>query len=454
MKNNISWFKRLFLIQFLFCSFCFGAEEKECVDDGLLAILIAFQANINDAFDNIEDSAGSGGASLVDELSTVIWESTKSNVDTIVKNTDALQDEIEYRTDSVIDELQKLQGIVDGLDQLVIDRNLSKSGNFITTGTTITSGGYYSLRATTTGCITVAASDVILDLGGFTLYCETGPVITIDAGLSNVEIKNGKLKSNGTQHGILVSSFCKLVMIENMEIFSCNYGINFNANSSCRIKNCDLHNSQAGVYTEFSTGMLFQNCNAFYCTFWGFAQEACSSSVYEKCNALHTRSSGGNAVAFYSLNGVGSLFSECAAIKTGGANAIGFSLVGENYTKIVNCVANKTEAVTSAYGIYLEGSTSCVLEGNETLNSSKQGIYLEQSVAQQNALLKNISYNNATRNYFPRRLKYPDPFFVDLPSCQLFDEDPYITNIFDYDYNSTCVSTRFPGFYDNLDIQR
>lgn len=459
MDFKIIMSKKMLLFQILL--FCFNAHAKLCVDfstKSLLSLLSALQFNVNKSFEGIENDAGSGADSVIDVLSEVVWESTESILENIDENTEVLKGEVEHRTESVLDELQVLRGVVDGLDQLVIDRNLSKSGDFITTGTTISSGGYYSLRGTTTGCITVAANDVILDLGGFTLYCETGPVITVNSSLKNIEIKNGKVKSNGSQDGIRVLNSCSLIMIENVKAYSCNVGINFNGVApgtvvkNSKIKNCDFYSCLLGSFLEYSREVIFQCCNTFNCLFGGFVQNDSSFNVYEKCNALHT-SGNVSVVGFSSSGGNGNLFSECVAIKTEGINnAYGFQLLGESCSKIVNCVANmtKTTVGTSASGILLgAGTTACFLEGNETLNSNGDGISVAQAVAEDNLLLKNVSYNNTTQNYFPRQQTYP-PSSSCVTNFQI--NPPFIRNIYDYDHDGTCFASTDPQRYDNLDV--
>ena len=433
MKFKVVSLKKILLLQVVLFSFFLCTDAKVCVDfssKSLLAFLNGLQENTNASFEEIESSGSAGANSIIDELSDVIWEGTETIIETININTKNQTDAVADRTESVIDELQMLETVVEGLDQLVIDRNLSKSGNFITTGTTITSGGYYSLRETTTGCITVAVNDVILDLGGFTLYCEVAPVITVNSGLKNVEIKNGKIKSDGSQHGILVNNSCSLVAIKQMKFFSCDKAIECDGLASeiknCKIKHCDFYNCSCGVALNRTSRIVVESCNSCVCQS-GFLQENSDFNVYKSCKAF-----GANA-SFVSQVGGGSLFFECVSL---GAKGVGFAFENEGFSKIVRCLVNQTigAVALSTWGIIINPGVGCVLECNEVLNSNGYGIYLRQDIAEDNLLLRNVAYNNAVANFFPKT------------------GVTFIRNIYDYDHDGNFFATTDPNRYDNLDV--
>lgn len=414
----------LFFVAVLFIGVNIKAEL--CVDystQSLLSLLNALQFTMNKGFQEIEDSAGAGADDVVDSLCDVIWESTESIIESIQMNTADIVGEVEYRTESVVDELQDLRNVIDGLDQLVIERNFSKSGNFATSYGTITSGGYYTLKATTTGCITIAADDVTLDLGEFTLYCQTGPVIMVNSGFKNIEIKNGALKSDGSQEGVLVDNSCEQIAIRNIRAYNCSSGIFFDGSSGqikhCIVNNCDFYDCNIGINASDLSTSVCANCSAVRSADFSISLFECSYNIFQNCKML----CGGG---FKTKTGTVNLFSECISIE---ASAQGFFLDGETYTKVVHCVISNSQSA----GIQVSDivSAGCVLEDNEVLNAGNYGILFNIGAdPDNNLLLKNISYNNTLGNYSST----PNPVF----------------NV--YNYASCCPGATRPNRYDNLDI--
>jgi len=444
MRFSVVLPPKMFLIFLALFSFSFKAKAETCIDftrDGIVPLIVLLEEKIQEDLLKINIKVNIANESIVETLSDAIWESTVSIIDALDEDSDRVQGDIEGSTLSIIDGINFLTD----LEQLIKDRNLSKSGNIPRCPGgpfEITESGYYALEDNTNCCIVIKSSDVTVDLNDFTLFCTDDFVIKVNPNLKNIEIKNGKIKSDGTQDGIFFNDACELVSIENVKIFACDSGITFSGalNSEikdCIIKDCDIESCNTGARLVYSKKCIFENCNAFSCASRGFFQEDSSFNVYENCIALNTGDTPPDQRGFASERGQKNLFVRCKAINTNGGFPVGFFMNNETGSKIVNCIANRStgDAPFVAFGIVLGlASTGCVLEGNEVMNSSGLGIVVDQPVAEDNLLVRNISYNNVI-NYFPK----------------ITDGAPYIHNIYDYDHD-TALGPRSPNLLDNLDI--
>ena len=425
-------FKKLFLSLLILFSFSFKAKAKTCIDftqGGLIPLILILEQEIRDALLKINIKINISYESIVETLSDEIWKSTVSINDALDENADLSQEEIEAGTLSIIDAINFL---VD-LEQVIKDRNLSKSGNIprCTPGGPfeITESGYYALEGNTNCCLAIKASDVTLDLNDFTLFCTDDDVIKTSSLLKNIEIKNGKIKSDRTQNGIFVDNGCQLVSIENVTIFECDKGILFsgelnNEIENCVVKDCFIESSTTGVRLSFANKCLLQNCTVANCLVHGFYQSSSYYNVYEGCTALNISSLGGFlGWGFLSSNGKFNLFSQCKAFNMG---SYGIQLLEEEQSKVVSCIFNRMGFV----GIALTLATvRCIFESNELLNSDGYGILVSPGInAQNNLFIKNIAYKNAIANYEPA---------ADIGNVYIYQG----------------LNNRFPFLLDNLDVR-
>ncbi|MFC1843063.1 right-handed parallel beta-helix repeat-containing protein [Candidatus Dependentiae bacterium] len=308
----------------------------------------------------------------------------------------------------------------DELKRLVLTK-----GTIVTNGSNIiVADGLYTVTANIQSCITIDADNVVIDLCGFTLSCDTADaVIEILPGHDNIEIINGKIegKSDLTNDGILTGSVCELVLIENIKVYSCDNGLNFsgavaNPIKDCKIKNCVCKACNKGAVLEQARKIVFENCQALNCIEAGFEQDNCQFNIFENCQALQTSNSDATkgAVGFSSYAGTGNLFTGCVAEGTAVTvsdeynDAIGFLLTGsEVETKIINCIANSTSAsvTTSAvgYGIFV-GSQLNLIDTNtyseiEAAEFSADGNYV--AVMSDNYYVSVLGYDGLTLSSIP-----------------------------------------------------
>lgn len=141
---------------------------------------------------------------------------------------------------------------------------------------TITATGLYQLGdtfnfvpAAADNAITIASSDVILDLGGRVLIQGNNTAgvtgIVINSGLTNVTIRNGVI--NGfSSTGILVNSNCSKILLQNLSIENCLVrGIDFagaaapNQIVNSKIQNCNLFGCATSTTGDIALRLL--QCN-------------------------------------------------------------------------------------------------------------------------------------------------------------------------------------------------
>jgi len=132
---------------------------------------------------------------------------------------------------------------------------------------TINSPGLYCLArnisySTTTGhAITVAASDVTLDLNGFCLmgpgkFSGTNYGIYIQDGISNVEIRNGTIRNFGGDgvHGLTTSKYFGIRVLSLRVIDTGNVGIYLEGGGNNLVAGCSVMGADFGIYTySYST---------------------------------------------------------------------------------------------------------------------------------------------------------------------------------------------------------
>jgi WD domain, G-beta repeat. len=243
----------------------------------------------------------------------------------------------------------------------------------ISTAQTISTSGSYILCNNISGTITIAASDVVLDLNNYKI--SNG--IVVNGGLDQITMRNGVVE--GSTNGILVNGGSRNITIENITVknASLGSGIKFTNVTDATIDGCTLTSNSTGFQLnnshKISVNNTVANCNSHA----GFDLISSTTNTFIDCKALSTGQ--GNTVqfnnevaGFVSLNGYGNIFERCIAnstqaLSTTDSNSLiaGFALRGnEGCSKIIECeAANSTSSpngYTIPYGILLEGTISSV----------------------------------------------------------------------------------------------
>ena len=221
----------------------------------------------------------------------------------------------------------------------------------------------YQGRSNATGhggacAIFVNSSNVVIDLGGFTLYNNSGATLTsLQSGIvvqkakHNVSIKNGNI-AGFQDTGIFVIRECNNVRIKDITISNCaKNGIFFaGANNTAvtdalQISNCTIDNVTVAQTTGVTNVNDAVGLKMFHCynilvkdSSFGYANAGILAAPKDSYGVLV---SSGTAI----------VFKDCEANGNYGNNAYGFKLSGTTETSsstscsFVNCTANGNEAI-------------------------------------------------------------------------------------------------------------
>ncbi len=239
---------------------------------------------------------------------------------------------------------------------------------------TINTPGLYQLAHDLSSRIVITTSNVSLDLGLYTITRAVGSdtIITISSNLANVTVTNGYLKNIDTVatggSGIYVGSGCTNIVVHDVSVIGCTMGImlagvNGSLVNGCTLSRLNFIANMIGVSSTYAQSIVLQECSALYSTQSGFELNNCQSHCLYDCTALKTTGTA-TAVGFKSTGGTSNLFQRCVAERTKtssttfGDKSCGLLLTGsETKTKIVDCVVNETDVVSTqtaiTYGVNL-----------------------------------------------------------------------------------------------------
>ena len=368
--------------------------HKDASDNGISVIGLSFlstetESKVCNCIFNSTDLVGSGtayGIYLADTVSSCLVDSNKicntsggtGVVGSSVKN--VFIRNIGYDNDTNFS-----AGIInvftDGLlyNPNLLD-NISLPTNFTSCPNTISTAGVYTISDINNCCVVIDADNVTLDLKDYTLNCSIGPAIIINSGYKNITIKNGSIKGDNINDGIFINEGCELIVISDIDVYSCKNGINYSGSigsmiKSCKIKDCNFYACDKGVIADYLKKSVFDNCVARNCVQAGFEQKNSQFNVYDACVVLDLSNSNSaeSAIGFNSTGGTGNLYRECiiegvsqtAENTSWGTAAIGINFgyelvdtttVFEIESKIIDCVVDSviSSSFGQSFGIRLE----------------------------------------------------------------------------------------------------
>lgn len=295
----------------------------------------------------------------------IIANALKVDVDTINQNIDQTNDELGGLEDTIaqIPTPEQVQDLIEKAHQ-----KLALFAKPIATlPYTISTPGYYGITQVATASdqvlININASDVVLDLCGLSLICNSdGTAIKIAPGLKNIIIKNGFISTLGGI-GIDAQSTADApltgLLLQNLRIDNCNYGVLGNYVQNSHAIGCVLGNNDQGICLSNTLKSVVDNCifNSNYvvacllndcqynnfrnCTISGpISETLCSSGIVSKGGM-------GNSVDHCLITGIPGSTTGCSDISAG----VGF--LGEAASNIFNsCITNTTSLSSNVYGIY------------------------------------------------------------------------------------------------------
>ncbi len=235
---------------------------------------------------------------------------------------------------------------------------------------TITEEGSYCLGNEIVGTLTIAASNVHLDLS----HRRITDGLIINSGLTGVTVENGVVE--GGSDAISVNGASDII-IHDVTVKNGTRGINFVGVSDSLITNCDMILNTTGLELNGCQKITVKDCVAGDNVFAGYSLISSSTNTFENCKALSTGVGNTNITnttifGFVSNNGFGNIFERCIAnatqaLSTTDANSLvaGFAFRGsEGCSKIINSEAansvTSSSGFTIPYGILLESRLDSV----------------------------------------------------------------------------------------------
>ena len=173
-------------------------------------------------------------------------ETLNSTTDIIVPNTNinlSLVEDINFTLNSAVSVIEQIQTCTTTMS--------------IASTTTISNPGDYCVAKTFTGAITIASSNVALNLNGYTISNPSATAITINPNLQEIYITNGTLGAAAT--GLQIGSGVTDLELTNLQMLNCtNAGINglgtsANPISKLRFNNSTIRNASSGIGLNLQT---------------------------------------------------------------------------------------------------------------------------------------------------------------------------------------------------------
>ena len=235
----------------------------------------------------------------------------------------------------------------------------------VTAAGTISSSGIYCVANEISGALTIAASNVYLDLNNYRIT----DGITANGGLDQITIRNGVVE--GSSDAIVVNGGTTNVTIDGVTVKNATRGINFDNVTGGMISNCEMTLNTTGLELDNSHKIVVKDCVAACNTHAGYCLLSSTTCCVLDSKALSTGE--GNVdtentviFGFVSADGHGNIFERCIANSTQGLTVTdcspiaGIALRGsEKCSKIISCEAanstSSTDGFTVPHGILLEG---------------------------------------------------------------------------------------------------
>ncbi|MFC1842115.1 WD40 repeat domain-containing protein [Candidatus Dependentiae bacterium] len=276
-------------------------------------------------------------------------------------------------------------GILTMLKSMYPAQQIIKDG----AATNITEPGSYQVLENIDGNILINASDVIINLNGFTVSGSTSSLIMVSEGQRNILIHNGSIVGDTTNDGVLVDKGTSGIFLQDLYLSNLQNSMNFAGEKGQEIKcskvdNCFTTSCVKAYELTYVKRSVFKDCEVCFCQEAGFDLQYCMYNKFKHCIAVDVGSDDPTkmALGYVSESGVDNLFFECFAehIYKGGydsdwcTKAIGFLLTGtERESKIINCLVDSVSSTSWANAIGIKLDTRML----DSLSSVTTGLFDE-----------------------------------------------------------------------------
>ncbi|MBI2774407.1 hypothetical protein HYX58_00145 [Candidatus Dependentiae bacterium] len=270
---------------------------------------------------------------------------------------------------------------------------------------TISQPGLYqlgsSIASNPTGAdtiINIAASNVVLDLGGYIVAQANATAsvdgIVVNSNLSNITIQNGTIR-NVTNRGLVVNQSCSAISVNNLYLENCAIrGISFEGNvapnqiTDCQINDCRFSNCSSNASADFLLNL--QNClritinNVLI-----FGTIAAANILYTSlsnctlCTLNKVIIQGNSSPTFFGIqdsSGTGNIFNGCVVRvnNASSTNLNGFNITNCLQDRFINCQA--------------VGNSSSLASGRGFVITTNQNLLFENCIALANRGTSTIGF--------------------------------------------------------------
>jgi parallel beta-helix repeat protein len=220
-------------------------------------------------------------------------------------------------------------------------------------------GSYYlsgNLAVTNPSGISITATNVTLDLNGFTIFrCSGtgGDGICMGSTGDQTTLRNGHI--SGFQYGVNASNFADSPCLLNLTVSQCSSCGIYAAGSGVRIVDC-IATRNSGIGISVGAGASLSGCTASYNQgIWGIS--ASYGASLSGCTACYNQGNRG----IYA--GSGSTLSGCSAFYNTGSGSFSYGIHAVLGSVVMGCSAyynsntNSPSSSSQGVGIYVEGGT-------------------------------------------------------------------------------------------------
>ncbi len=238
----------------------------------------------------------------------------------------------------------------------------------------ISQSGNYQLAENINHPFNITADRVTLDLKSHQIFVSSSlqAGITIDPSRTEISILNGYIRGSGATSltpGVNIGHSATKITFENVSIIDFDKGLWYagvdtnNKVTQCHCANLNFVSCRIGMACDWADANIIRSCSSLYCRQSGFELSNCQANCFYDCQALKTTGTA-TVAGFKTMGGTSNMFQRCTTKQTKtssptfGDAANGFLLTGsETKTKIIDCIVNETDVVSTqtavTYGVNL-----------------------------------------------------------------------------------------------------
>ncbi len=303
----------------------------------------------------------------------------------------------------ILTEINELSDPATTLEILKVLRDLTRSNSSenesecscaltsISTPTTINESGSYCLSNNINGPIIINASQVTLDLYGFTITNTTNGIV-INTGLSSVAVSNGFI-NNMTNQAIIVGDGSTLITLKDLEIsgvgeLSNVFAVDFQGSATgitdCLVQNITISMAAGGIQLSSVDSTKVIDCRILDCSVPNFLNAIavtgfngsgipCTANEIINCRAERLDSPQGVTALFFIID-QGTVVDQTyvCSLSSSAGPVIAMQSLGSEELLIQNCSIAVLSSSLQAQGIFLFGVGQSIIQ-----DCTIAGVYID-----------------------------------------------------------------------------